>query len=263
VEDEAGLQRKVLWWQGARGFLPEGKFDLAFVLRASNFRGQREVQMEWRDFRQMETPVGVELVRSEIGVLDLRAETDPLAALTQLQMKNPGLEIWSEGNPRVTPPVTAANRTRLQPADMLAIWTIPPSRNDLLAVLQVVKPGQVVLLGVPAGEDTPRELLTRITGLVRYAARNRQGQVQLNELAAMCCHRRAAVQAALEWLVGKGYMRIEERSGDTWRILEGGVPNAELAAAAETMLAAVLEETAAYRAYYLRAPARNILHEGK
>ena len=54
VEDSAGEAQKVMWWRGASWPLPEGRFDLACTARASNYRGQRAVQIEWIDARPIQ-----------------------------------------------------------------------------------------------------------------------------------------------------------------------------------------------------------------
>ncbi|MCK4471434.1 MAG: single-stranded-DNA-specific exonuclease RecJ, partial [Anaerolineae bacterium] len=51
VEDDEGTDQRVIWWQGAGWPLPQGRFDLAYVVRASDYRGQRDVQVEWVDAR--------------------------------------------------------------------------------------------------------------------------------------------------------------------------------------------------------------------
>ncbi len=51
VEDATGARQQVVWWQGAGWPLPEGRFDLAYSARASTWRGQRSVQIEWVDVR--------------------------------------------------------------------------------------------------------------------------------------------------------------------------------------------------------------------
>ena len=47
VEESSGYSQKVLWWQGAGSPLPEGRFDLAYTVRASNYLGQRTIEVEW------------------------------------------------------------------------------------------------------------------------------------------------------------------------------------------------------------------------
>ena len=56
LEDDSGMTQKVVWWQGVGWPLPQGKFDLAYVVRSSNYRGKSEVQVEWIDARQIEVP---------------------------------------------------------------------------------------------------------------------------------------------------------------------------------------------------------------
>jgi single-stranded-DNA-specific exonuclease len=54
VEDENGNQQSILWWNGAVEEMPAGKFDLAYSLRASTFRGERQLALEFVDFRVVE-----------------------------------------------------------------------------------------------------------------------------------------------------------------------------------------------------------------
>src|SRR4030066_2075394 len=43
IEDELGHTQRSIWWQGAGFTLPETPFDLAYSVRASTYRGQRDV----------------------------------------------------------------------------------------------------------------------------------------------------------------------------------------------------------------------------
>ena len=55
IEDEAGERKRVIWWRGAAADLPSGRFDLAYTLRTSTFKGQREALVEWLDYRALST----------------------------------------------------------------------------------------------------------------------------------------------------------------------------------------------------------------
>ncbi len=57
TEDELGHLQRSIWWQGAGYSLPEAKFDLAYSVRASTYRGQRDVQIEWIDYRLAESGI--------------------------------------------------------------------------------------------------------------------------------------------------------------------------------------------------------------
>ena len=70
LEDSHERPHKVIWWQGADWPLPAGRFDLAYSVHTSNFRGQPQVEVEWVDARPIEeasvhvspAPVLVEIV---------------------------------------------------------------------------------------------------------------------------------------------------------------------------------------------------------
>ena len=40
VEDAQGRRQPVIWWRGARAELPKGRFDLAYTVRASVYKGE-------------------------------------------------------------------------------------------------------------------------------------------------------------------------------------------------------------------------------
>jgi single-stranded-DNA-specific exonuclease len=95
VEDTAGIARKVTWWQGAGQPLPEGRFDLAYKVRMSDFRGQRDIQIEWIEARP--TAAAAIQVRAvpRIQVTDLRQDPDPLSTWKARQEQD--WILWREG----------------------------------------------------------------------------------------------------------------------------------------------------------------------
>ena len=56
IEDEHGNANSILWWNGIDEDLPETgtKLDLAYSLRASTFRGERQLQLHYVDCRVVE-----------------------------------------------------------------------------------------------------------------------------------------------------------------------------------------------------------------
>ncbi len=133
----------VLWWNGAGETLPEGKFDLAYTLRASDWRGSRQVQMEFVDFLIVETPA-VEIQSQKHEIVDYRNVLDPLSLLPKLK-NQPSTLVWAEAEAKKG--VGGKDRNELEHADNLVIWTIPPSPEELQVALETVKPRIVTLVG--------------------------------------------------------------------------------------------------------------------
>ncbi len=249
VEDPTGAQRKVLWWQGAGAPLPEGRFDLAYTVRAANYRGQVEVTVEWVDARPIAGPA-LELAAGVGEHHDLRQEPHPADSLQKLAAAEPGLLVWQEGEH--PSPLPGVDRYHLAPAPALAVWNVPPGSSELAAALQAVQPQRVYWFGVSAAGDQPRSFLNRLAGLVRFRLKQ-SAEIDLPALSAACAQRPATLRAGLEWLAAGGHIQVLARRGDTWQIAAGGTPNAAAQQRAENDLKTLLEETAAFRAYYLRA----------
>jgi len=251
VEDEQGQTQRAIWWQGGSEQVPEGKFDLAYTLRSSNYRGQREVQVEWLDVRPLEEPEQVIQEWQTPGeIIDYRIESDPLPLLDSLR-KQPGVQVWCEAEDKSR--LDGHDRLELLPAPNLAIWTIPPGPSELLAALQLVKPEKVVLFAVDPGMDRPEIFLRRLAGLVKYELRSSQGWVSLPILAAATAHRLSTVRTGLDWLQAQGHLHIVNSDGETLFLEQGdGISQPGLPEIA-TRLTAMLDETAAFRQYYSHA----------
>jgi len=246
VADGDGQAQTLLWWNGAGEPLPEGRFDLAYTVRASDWRGVRQAQLEWIDFRPLEAQP-VEVRRPALEVTDLRgrAEAEARRSLPQ------GAQVWAEGEQKKAP--NDVDRAGLAPAPVLAIWTAPAAPELLRLALQTVRPERVILFaGLPVS-DEPRAFLERLTGLVKYAAARREGRATWTGLAAATAQREAAVRLGLEWLQAKGQL-VYQVEGDGLRLAAGdALANPLAVPELENGIRTVLAETHAYRQHFARA----------
>ena len=251
VEGENGSVRRVLWWQGVRDLIPEGRFDLAFTARTSNYRGGLEVQLEWVDARvidqpETETPIN----RTAWKMLDFRSSIDPLKDLAAVTAESESV-IWREGSTNGDP--KGLPRAHLVPAETLVIWNPPPGRVELKQALDQVRPVVVVLFAVQAGSDDPQSFLAQLGGLVRHALRTREGEVSISQFAGLLNQREITVLLGIRWLIARGFVRSVEMDNHAVVLAEAGVPDMAAAADLEKAIRSALEETAAFRSFYLRA----------
>ncbi len=252
VTDQAGAERQVIWWEGGGEEPPAEVFDLAYVARASSFRGTREVEVAlvaWRPSPGTEVEVRA---RPAVEVVDYRQVAEPrqvLAALT----READVVVWREG--AAAAEIAGYDRRTVPRGRVLVIWTIPPGPSELRAVLARVQPARVCFFADDPGTDRPEAFLHRLAGLVKHVLRSREGRVTLEELAAGTAQRRVTVEAGLAWLAGQGHIVIEARTGEEIKLAPGAGaerPSGEQRALA-FRLEAALAETAAYRAYYRSA----------
>lgn len=255
VEDQFGARAELLWWQGVGWPLPEGRFDLAYTARASTWRGQRSVQIEWVDARPiLDAPIVVQPARP--AIVDHRRAPQPRTLLEPLRGQ-PDIQVWCEGEARRA--LAGQDRSELAPADTLVIWTMPPRRSELQAALNQVKPKQVVLFADDPGMDQVEAFLQRLAGLAKTALRSNDGLVRVQRLAAATAQRADAVRTGLRWLAVRGHVLITAEEGDAVRLEPGaGSVSADLPAVT-ARLRDLLAETAAFRRYYAQADANTLL----
>ena len=250
ITDETGNMASVLWWNGAGETPPEGKFDLAYTIRATDWRGTSQVQMEFVDFRVIETPL-VE-IRSQIKeIIDFRKVIDPLTLLPTFQ-DQPSTLVWTEAEAKKE--VGGKDRNELEQAENLVIWTIPPSPEELQVALETVQPKIVTLVGAHPPLESIDTFLARLTGLLKYAITHRTGKVTFTELAAATAQRRITVEHGLNWLITRGTINLVHQEGNQLWVTSGKTFNDPgKATSLWGEVQALLSETAAYREHFKHA----------
>jgi len=252
VADETGFAQQVVWWNGGGEQAPQGLFDLAYTARASTYRGERSVQVEFLAARPSAGAPVVEIAPSEIEVLDFRSAQDAAARLAELRA---GGLVAAFGEGELATALQCQNRRSLQPAITLAFWTAPSSPSEVRAALAGVRPERVALFAVDPGLDRPESFLRRLAGLVKHVLKARSGRVAVVELAAAMAQRELVIHLGLQWLAAQGSLTIGEESGGVLQLGPGnGQPATEGAKAlAAARLSAALQETAAFRVYFKTA----------
>ncbi len=256
VEDEEGQTRRVIWWQGARSLLPEGRFDLAYHARPVNFGGDLEVQLEWILARPLES-AGIRLRHSEqLDLIDLRSALDPLEQISRMNLPREQILYWADGQCSANVPLS--QRWQLKPAETLVICTPPPSQKVLSAALQQVNPARVILCNLDEPDDRPQSVLETLTGMIRYAIKHNSGQLEITRIAAALNQREETILTGIEWLSARGFIRIIQQN-DHLKIAEGGVPDPQGAKQKEARLRTLLEESRAFREFYRQAAPTNLM----
>jgi single-stranded-DNA-specific exonuclease len=245
VRDEAGTAQPVMWWHGADEKLPQGRVDLAFHARASDFKGQRHVELVWVDARPLDPDAITLDAAPAIEVIDHRGDLGALQAL----VAEGDIAVWAEGS-KDAPGV---GRDELPSARGLAIWTAPPGPVELADAVERVGPEVVYLFGAPPGLDRADDFLKHLAGMVRYALQSRGGEASLARLAAATTHREATVRAGVEWLAARGDVAIVRDDGSVMQLTRGDGTPREDAARLMGLLKHLLQETREYRKYFSRA----------
>jgi single-stranded-DNA-specific exonuclease len=267
VEDEQGFQGKVIWWQGAVWGMPEGvleaeTFDLAYQVRMGNFRGSREIQVEYMDIRLQAVPeAAISLAKAAIQVIDHRGQPQPLARLQGL-LEHDQIVVWGEGEALDLlgkQGIPVQSRYGLSPSSELVIWTAPPGRTELVNALEVVSPACVHLFGFEPYTDLQEAFMARLAGLVKFAIYSKEGRTSISQLAAATAHREATVRKGLDWLEAGGHIRVWERNDGELELSQGESPSRRDTTESDKHLRDLLEETAAFRRYFLAADAHSLV----
>ena len=261
VEDERGNLQSVLWWDGGVEELPSGKFDLAYTLRASDWRGQRQTQLEFVDFHVVEE-APIEVVTKKIEVEDYRNVENPRQLLSSFICLpplggHPSSLVWAEAEHKKQ--LSGSDRNTLAPAQTLIIWTTPPSREELNAALETVRPEKVLVFAIDPSMDDVKAFLERLAGLVKFTLNQRAGRTSYSELAAATAQKATAVRLGLEWLTKRGQVTVQSDAGGELILTAGGPADEPAALTVESKLRSLLNETSAYRQHFGKADIKTLM----
>ena len=247
IEDNSGNKQSVTWWGGGGEELPdlstslsENKFDIAYSLRASTYRGQKQLTLQFEEFRVgEESPIEVQ--KSGIEIRDLRLNVSTFERLNVQTL------VWAEGAEKSR----GKSRFDLHQTDEFAIYTTPPSPVELRKALEIVKPKTVYIFAISPAEEKPNDFLNRLAGLCKYAINQRGGKAKVHELVAAMASRENAIQIGLEWLAAGGQLILGFDEDLITLLAEKHEKNPYLQAELFVALQGILNETAAYRKYFV------------
>ncbi|MBE2266619.1 MAG: hypothetical protein IAE80_00205, partial [Anaerolinea sp.] len=212
--------------------------------RMTDYKGERELQIEWIDWRLTEG--AVEVAGLPFEIIDRRSET--ALTLDQLRAEHPDLQIYGEPE---------YSRWSLTRGSTLAIWTIPPSPVELAAAVKIVEPAKVYLFAHDPGLDDIEKFVRRFVGLLKHVLTAKGGIAHVPTLAALMAQRESTIRVAFEWVASMGLIRITGYEGENVTIAGAGV-NGTAEQALTNRVTTLLDEAAAYRAHYRRADAINL-----
>ena len=248
VEDEQGRRQRVIWWRGASADLPRGRFDLAYTLRTSLYKGEREALVEWLDCRPLSAaPIELEREAPTYELLDKRQSADPQADLAKARSRFPGALVWAE----VLRVDGSVDRLGLRMSETLIVGTVPPSDEVWSAALATVNPERLIVFGSRPPTEKMRDFLARLAATVKYAVNQRDGFAGLEELAAALGERERSVQVGLQVLRALGKLDYQVRASGEYQMKLADAEPIDQLAALQKRLRLLLQETRAYRNYWL------------
>jgi single-stranded-DNA-specific exonuclease len=254
IDIEDNTQR-IIWWKGGDETLPEGRFDLVCTLSESDYRGKKQVNAEWLDYRLTELSQQ-EIEASQFEVIDKRQCLSPLVEIRQLIEESASVQVWAEGP--IPEDISGKGRQDLTACEQLAIWTSPPSQNILEAVLRKVQPRNVILFGIGPHPNTPKELIARLGGLTKFAIHHRSGQANLVSLAIACATSVEIIQVGLKLWEAMGKVSVVQDINQVIFTKADVDPNHSIIKIYQEILWGLIDEVNAYRDYFNKAAAQNI-----
>lgn len=253
IENRAGYRQTVLWWNSADMPLPEGRFDLAYTLDVTTYKGERQLQIVLEDWLQIEAPILALDLPPEI--VDCRAES-PAEVVSRVRTEAPNAQIWAEGFPKSQSP--GLPLSELLPAEILVVLTAPPTPERLAEAIEHVKPRRVywVAAAPPLTDLTVYlELLGKLAGVV---INQQNGQTSVTQLVERLGQSPAVIRLGLEYLAATDAFDVEIGGRGKVTLTSVATPSSDSANLYQRLEMA-WHESVAYRNYLRRVDPNHLL----
>jgi single-stranded-DNA-specific exonuclease len=243
VEDANKNRQRVFWWNAGDVEPPAGRFDLAYTLRISHYQDRVEPMLELIDIRLLESePIDIE--GPKYVVEDLRRDPNPTEKLAEILAQYPDAIVWREDDAAVD----GRNRTELEPAETLIVWTTPPGPQEWESALEKADPVRIFVFGSFSPEPSLESFIQRLGGLLKHAISAKEGETTIDALAAAMAQRADTVRYGLLWFDRTGRLSVDLRKNGKVRLSRrkessGTVDQPQL----EKLIRGAIAETNAYR----------------
>ena len=253
IENRAGNRQTVLWWNSADLPLPEGRFDLAYTLDVTTYKGERQLQIVLEDWVQIEAPTLSASLSPEI--IDCRTDA-PADVVARVRIDTPDAQIWAEGFPKSQSP--GLPLSELLSADILVILTAPPTPERLAEAIEKIQPRRVYWVAAPPPLASLEDYLDLLGKLMDVVMTQQDGQASVVQLVERLGQSPAVIRLGLEYLATSGSFGVQIGSRGKITLTAGHPPSND-----KTNLYQRLElawnESAAYRTYLRRVDPQRLL----
>jgi single-stranded-DNA-specific exonuclease len=261
VEDQTAYKQKIVWWKGAEQPLPEGLFDLAFSIRSTNYQGQMSLQVEWIDAHPAERQPATLPSHLKFQVEDYRNNPEFMGIINRLIREGKSEVIW-EG--RKNPEIQSSSQGSKVKRDNLILATIPPNRQKMMDSIHLFDPRKVFLFGInPYPPDQTHRFLEYCAGLLKFGIRQKMGEMEISGLERLTGQSQSTILAGLEWFSAHGDIQFLILPGGKIKLASPGQMDSLKLEIMEKKLTSLLNETRAFRSYYLRTEIENLFMDNE
>lgn len=259
IFDENKREYKVIWWNGAgvmnQDQFKDVQFDLAYTARGSKNRKVGPFQIEWIDYRIIETDETELIKQARCEVIDFRQISHPFEKLQELKLEG-DVQILAESDAiirlkRISGLVGIHDhindRYTIQGADLLVVWTTPPGRFELNTILDFVSPRTIMYFCIEPEGGEIIHFLEKLTGLVKYGMKKYKGQLSITRFASALAQRESTVVKGLQCLEAGGFINIVDKSDQVIGVTGGNRKSSPGKKLIMDQLQVMLLETSAFR----------------
>ncbi|MFW5991596.1 MAG: single-stranded-DNA-specific exonuclease RecJ [Halanaerobiaceae bacterium] len=212
-----GVQHPAIWWWAGEQEL-DNKAALIYSLDVNEFRGKKEIQLVVEDVIRTEAQTG-ETAKNEPGpdfeITDCRGWKDhnrELPVFEDAFYYYEGLEEIEDkeilSDRKTINPGQVINRYQRTGRETLVFLSCPPSLEIFKEIIITNRPAKIVLAYAQSDIVKGSVFIKQLSGLIKHIISNKNGHLDLYQLAALTGQVESTVAAGIKYLEAKGFITV-------------------------------------------------------
>lgn len=200
-----GIQQSAIWWWAGEMDL-DSRVDIIYTLDINNFQGKKDLQLTIEEIVNKESPVEEFLEKGRglnFKLIDYRNWQEK-------DLKPPefcNAVYFYEGLKKITSKDTI-NRYHIGNKKTLVLLTCPPALDIFKEIIYAVKPAVVVLAFSREKNTDKSSFLKQLMGIVKYIINNKNGQLDIYQVATLTGQMESTVLVGLKYLETRGMITL-------------------------------------------------------
>ncbi|MGV8027120.1 MAG: single-stranded-DNA-specific exonuclease RecJ [Anaerolineaceae bacterium] len=253
-----GQSYEVKWWHAFDTLLPSDEISLAYSIRRSVFRGETRIEIEWVDAHNtLPENLPALVSKPQVAIHDFRFSKVPMDDFHSfIHTFQP--VCWGENLAEINESVY--NRLEIPEHAVLAFLHMPPGGTVLQQIFKQVHPSTIGFFNLPQKPINVKSFFQIMLGMLKYAMREKEGQVSLNHYAALTGYTMEIIELGLSFLEADGQITVQPGK-DNERVIAKGhqAIDAIMRAKYQEKMVNAFKSMQAFQRFLLRLPPERIV----
>lgn len=253
-------KKNAIWWWAGEKEIPDN-LDLIYNLDINRFRGKENIQMVVKNIIDAKDNIQKNEISDFLDVLeinDFRNWNNNSNILSKISnFENAVYYLEGKNNKNLNPGI---DRYGIGKRNKLVLISFPPSLSILNDLIYNNEPSEIILAFNENDLEEKDSFLNRLIAIVKYILKEKNGNLQITEIAVLTGELEITVEIGLKYLQASGYLNLEKFNENNYIIEYADKKEKPEKKIYKNRLKSLLKESKSFSKFLLKTEKEEILN---